>query len=145
MSKYKANLYANIIYDYLWQKKEAIHRSKFIGVVANKVGKSSNSSADWGGKLYNVLRNDWRFLEIKPQYWTLREDPKSIKAVGEKLFWVVWGPNGKTNPKCRYYSKKSAETIARQMSLRHRSLFYVMEAKSSHETKTCFTSKQIGE
>ena len=56
--------------------------------------------------------------------------PRPIPPTDEQAFWLVWSPEGPTEPKMRYSRQGAARYAARMMAKKHPGqTFFVLKAK----------------
>lgn len=55
----------------------------------------------------------------------------SPKSINERIFWILWSPEGTTPPRVTFDTREAALAQAEAMARQHRgNRFFVMEAKS---------------
>lgn len=60
-----------------------------------------------------------------------------------KRFFILWNPDSSLPPQVRFDTHAEASEIAKQMALRHKQRFYVMEAKEFAEVHTPVTVTKL--
>ena len=74
----------------------------------------------------------------------MKEKEKMNNTVSKGVFWIVWGPAGRTNPKCKYAYYESAQSDAERMArVNPGSEFYVMRGESVSVATSVVTNKLV--